>query len=334
MSVEKAVGADIDQHLLLEMFRKIVLIREFEERVYYLFLEGKMPGTVHLAAGQEAVAVGACAALRQTDIITSTHRAHGHMLAKGVSVRGIMAELFGRASGTNKGKGGSMHVGDIRVGALTAIPVVGGALPVAAGLALAQKRRGDGVVLSFFGDGATNSGAFHEATNIAAVWSLPLVLVCENNLYGASTHFTKTMRISTIAERAAAYGIPGVLVENGNDVVAVYEAVRSAVVQARAGKGPTLLECRTYRKRGHSRRDPAQYRPSEEVAFWEQLDAVQLARQRLLSDGLSPEELDRIVEEAQRQIADSVEFSETSPWPDVEDVTKDVFTEEDAKWPA
>lgn len=328
MTVGQRVGVMGDRERLLAMYRTVVLIREFEERVYYLFLEGKMPGTVHLATGQEAVAAGACAALRKTDLITSTHRAHGHMLAKGISPRAIMAELYGRASGTNKGKGGSMHIGDLAVGAFTAIPVVAGALPVAAGLALAQKRRGDGVVLSFFGDGATNAGAFHEATNIAAVWSLPLILLCENNMYGASTHFTKTMRVASITNRAAAYGIPGVLVENGNDVVTVYDAVQEAVARARQGGGPTLIECRTYRKRGHSRRDPAQYRPADEVAFWEQRDALVLARARVLSESsVTAEEMEAIVDDVRREVDDAVQFAEASPWPDVTAVTADVFTE-------
>ena len=231
---------------------------EFEDGVKFLFLEGTMPGTIHQCQGQEATAVGVCAALRTDDIITSTFRGHGHALAKGLSVQELLDELFGAATGCCKGKGGSMHVGNMAKGMVPGIAIVGGGIPVAAGMALAFKmQKSDRVAVSFFGDGAVAEGAFHEGVNMAAIWNLPVIFVCENNLYGASTHVSQVMRDTHIARRVgSSYGIRAEQVD-GNDVLAVYEAAKSAVEQCRAGNGPVFLELLTYRLTGHSRRDPA-----------------------------------------------------------------------------
>ena len=222
------------------MYHRMVLIRRFEERVNELYMKGLIPSTLHLYIGQEAVAVGVCANLNDSDYILSTHRPHGHAIAKGVSIKSIMAELYGKADGCCKGKGGSMHVGDINVGMFPAIAIVGGNVPIAAGAALAQKmQKNNGVTVCFFGDGASNEGSWHEALNAAAIYDLPVVFVCENNLYAASTPFSMSFRVDNVADRAAGYGMPGVVVD-GNDVIAVYESCSEAVKRARRGEGPTL----------------------------------------------------------------------------------------------
>ncbi len=251
---------------LSELYRSMLRIRRFEERVYFLFLEGEIPGTLHQYQGQEAVAVGVCDALERTDWITSTHRPHGHALAKGVTSRAAMAELYGKATGCCRGRGGSMHLGDPDVGMLPAIAIVAGGNTVVTGLGLAFKLRRSGQVAAcFFGEGAANEGAFHEGLNFAAVQRLPVVFVCENNLYGASTPFTRVSLLEDVAARAAAYGVPGRIVD-GMDVLAVREATAEAVAAARAGDGPTLVECKTYRYVGHSRSDARGYRTREEEA--------------------------------------------------------------------
>jgi pyruvate dehydrogenase E1 component alpha subunit len=310
------------------LYEMLVRIRRFEERVYYLFLEGSMPGTIHLYLGQEAVAVGLCANLRTDDYVTSTHRAHGHALAKGVSPRALMAELFGKATGCCGGKGGSMHVGDMRVGMVPSIAVVGAGIPIAAGLALAAKLRKTGQVsVCFFGDGAANEGTFHEGINLAAIWDLPVVFVCENNLYGASTHITKVMKIANVADRAVAYGIPGI-VADGNDVVAVSEAAAQAVDRARNGGGPTLLECKTYRQSGHSRSDPGNYRSKEEVAFWKERDPLMIQRRRLLGQRLLDEAgLAALEARVEQEIEAAVAFARSSPEPRGEQVLRHVYGE-------
>jgi pyruvate dehydrogenase E1 component alpha subunit len=312
----------------ISLYEMLVRIRRFEERVYYLFLEGSMPGTIHLYLGQEAVAVGLCANLRTDDYVTSTHRAHGHALAKGVSPRALMAELFGKATGCCGGKGGSMHVGDMRVGMVPSIAVVGAGIPIAAGLALAAKRRKTGqVAICFFGDGAANEGVFHEGINLAAIWDLPVVFVCENNLYGASTHISKVMKVANVADRAAAYGIPGI-VADGNDVVAVSEAAAQAVDRARNGGGPTLLECKTYRQSGHSRSDPGNYRSKEEVAFWKERDPLVIQRRRLLGQRLLDEAgLAALEARVELEIEDAVAFARSSPEPGGEEMLRHVYGE-------
>ena len=314
--------------LILQLYRGMVRIRKFEEKVYLLFLEGKVLGTIHQYQGQEAVAVGVCSALRRDDCITSTHRPHGHCIAKGVSLDSMMAELFGRATGCCKAKGGSMHMGDVSVGAIPAIAIVAGGVTLAAGMGLAYKlQHSDRVVACFFGDGAVNEGAFHEGVNLAAIKKLPVVFVCENNFYAASTPMQLTTLVG-IAERAAAYGIPGVVVD-GNDVAAVYQATVTAVARARSGEGPTLIECQTYRTVGHSRGDPGAYRPKEEVELWKQKDPIERVRRSLIADGVAAENEIAVIEaEADREIETAVAFAEASPPPQPEDALLHLYGEQ------
>jgi TPP-dependent pyruvate/acetoin dehydrogenase alpha subunit len=292
-----------------DLYRTMVLIRRFEERVYHLFLDGEIPGTLHQYQGQEAVAAGVCAALERTDWITSTHRPHGHALAKGVTPRAAMAELYGKATGCCGGFGGSMHLGDPDVGMLPALAIVGAGNVVAVGLGLAFALRRTGqVAVCFFGEGATNEGAFHEGLNLAAVRRLPVVFVCENNLYGASTPFAEVSRLPDVAARAAAYGVPGEIVD-GMDATVVHDAARKAVIGARAGDGPVLLECKTYRFVGHSRSDARGYRSREEEAEWEARDPIARLRPEVPDAGAVEAEVDAVIE-------DAVEFARRSPDPD------------------
>ena len=311
---------------LLDMYRSMLTIRRFEERCNYLYMQGRIPSTLHLYIGQEAVATGVCAHLRPEDYALSTHRPHGHALAKGVSPKAIMAELFAKSTGCCQAKGGSMHVGDIRVGMVPAIAIVGANIPIAAGMALAAKRLGtDRVAVCFFGDGAANEGAFHEGMNMAAIWDLPVVYVCENNLYAASTSVSVSFKIQDIADRAAAYGMPGVVVD-GNDVVAVYEVAGEAVARARRGEGPTLIECKTYRLCGHSRSDPRTYRSEEEEAQWEARDPILVLGERLKALDLATDgTLAAIESEAEALIDEAVAFAEESPSPQPSDALEHVF---------
>jgi TPP-dependent pyruvate/acetoin dehydrogenase alpha subunit len=300
--------------------RRMLLIRRFEERVYRLFLSGEIPGTLHQYQGQEACAVGVCDVLREQDWITSTHRPHGHALAKGVSTGAVMAELFGKATGCCRGKGGSMHLGDPSVGMLPAIAIVAGGNTVVTGLGLAMKLRGsDQVAVCFFGEGATNEGAFHEGLNFAAVEQLPVVHVCENNLYGASTHYSRVSRVVDVAERSKAYGVPAQIVD-GMDVLAVREATEDAVARARAGGGPTLIECKTYRFTGHSRSDANGYRSRDEEAEW-------AARDPLLVQGARLEAgvVDRLEAEVKAELDDAVDFARQSPLPEPDHAFDDVY---------
>lgn len=301
----------------LDLYRSMLLIRRFEERVYYLFLEGEIPGTLHQYQGQEAVAVGVCDVLRKDDWITSTHRPHGHALAKGVSPRAAMAELYGKETGCCRGRGGSMHLGDPDVGMLPAIAIVGGGNTVVTGLGLAFKlRRTDQVAVCFFGDGATNEGAFHEGLNFAAVQGLPVVFVCENNGYGASTPWERVSLVSSVAARADAYGVPGRVVD-GMDVLAVRDATAEAVGNARAGAGPTLVECLTYRFVGHSRGDARGYRSREEEAEWQERDPIERLRRHLVETGEAGEDaFEPIHEDVDAVLEDAVEFARASPDPD------------------
>jgi pyruvate dehydrogenase E1 component alpha subunit len=313
---------------LLEMYRSMYLLRRFEETVNELYMLGKIPSTLHLYIGQEAVAVGVSAHLRKDDYVLSTHRPHGHALAKGVSPDAIMAELYGKATGTCKGKGGSMHVGDMEVGMPPAIAIVGGNAPIAAGAALAFKlQSSDRVSVCYFGDGATNEGAWHEALNAAAIWDLPVVFVCENNLYAASTPFNLAFRIENVAQRAGAYGIPAAVVD-GNDVLAVYQAAGEAVARARAGEGPTLVECMTYRLCGHSRSDPRTYRSNEEEEHWQSKDPLPRFRSRLGNEGgVSEAEILEVEDAVEEALKESISFAESSPEPDPADLYTDVFKE-------
>ena len=303
--------------MLESVFRGMLLIRSFELAVNQLFLKGLMPGTIHLSHGQEAVPVGVCSAIGAADFITLTHRGHGQALAKGVSPRSLMAELFGKETGCCRGRGGSLHVGDFSVGALPAVAIVGASSPIAAGMAFAFKQhREQRVVCNFFGDGTVNEGDWHEAMNLAAVWRLPVVFVCENNHYGVSTHITDVTLNQHLSERAAAYGMPGVTV-NGNDVLAVRDAAQAAVERARDGGGPTMVECLTYRRGGHKRDDPATYRPKEEVEAWLAADPIELLRPLLVADSrIGARRVGDIETEVKAAIADAVEFAQASPLPD------------------
>lgn len=302
------------------LYRSMLLIRRFEERVYRLFLDGEIPGTLHQYQGQEAVAAGVCDVLRHGDWITSTHRPHGHALAKGVSARAAMAELYGKATGCCGGKGGSMHLGDPAVGMLPAIAIVAGGNTVVTGLGLAMKlRRSDRVAACFFGEGATNEGAFHEGLNFAAVERLPIVLICENNLYGASTPYARVSRVADVAERAQAYGVPAQIVD-GMDVRAVRAATIEAVAAARAGEGPTLLECKTYRFTGHSRSDARGYRSRAEEAEWASRDPL-----AVLAAALNDSALELLEVAVRAELDDAVEFARDSPFPEPSDAFKDVY---------
>src|SRR5688572_15566295 len=270
-----------DRAFLLTLYERMVLIREFEDTVKFLFLEGTMPGTIHQCQGQEATAVGVCAALNPQDWITSTFRGHGHALAKGLSPQEMLDELFGASSGCCKGRGGSMHMGNMGKGMVPGIAIVAGGIPLAAGMALAFKmEKKPQVVACFFGDGAIAEGAFHEGVNMAAIWNLPVIFVCENNLYGASTHVDLVMKNSRISERAASYGFRGETVD-GNDVIAVLEATQRAAAECRSGDGPVLLELLTYRRTGHSRRDPCHYQPKDEREVWTRQDPIARFADRL-----------------------------------------------------
>lgn len=312
--------------LLSEVYRRMFLIRYFEQKVNELFLKGIMPGTIHLSLGQEATTVGACLALRPDDVITLTHRGHGQALAKGVSPESLMAELFGKATGCCKGKGGSLHVGDLSVGALPAIAIVGASTPIAAGMAFAFKRHGSGqVALNFFGEATSNKGDWHEALNLAAIWKLPVIFLCENNLYGVSTHIMDSMAVEYVAERASAYGIPGITVY-GNDPIRVYDTVREAADRARRGDGPTLVECLTYRRGGHKRDDPGTYRPKEEVEAWFKTDPLPAFRQQLAGDSRFGEMRVAALEAGVLQtLENSVEFALSSPDPLISTALEDVY---------
>lgn len=315
-----------EKKFLLSLYRKMLLIRQFEERVKYLFLEGIMPGTIHQYQGAEAIAVGVCANLNADDVIASTHRPHGHALAKGLTVESLMHELFGKPTGCCKGKGGSMHVGDLEKGMIPAIAIVGGNIPIATGVGLAFKMRKEKrVSVSFMGDGATNEGAFHEGVNMGAIWDLPVVYVIENNLYSASTPIRQTTRVKNLSDRACAYGIPGVTAD-GNDVLNVYETAKAAVERARAGKGPTLIECMTYRITGHSRRDARTYQPKEEQEEALRHEPLKRFPEYLLSNGIAErKELDAIRAEVDGEIEAAVKSAMAAPDPKPEDALEGLF---------
>jgi pyruvate dehydrogenase E1 component alpha subunit len=311
---------------LAEMYRKMLEIRSFEEKVFELYGQNLVPGTIHLYAGEEAVAVGVCSCLRKDDYITSTHRGHGHCIAKGAELKRTMAEILGKKTGYCKGKGGSMHIADFAVGMLGATAVVGAGLPIAVGAALSAKlRKTDQVAACFFGEGASNQGTFHESINMASAWTLPVIFVCENNLYAMGTRQSRIMNLEDVADRAAAYGIPGVKVD-GNDVLAVFEASQKAVDRARRADGPTLVECKTYRRRGHSRADPAKYRPKDEVEQWLARDPLRRFKEVLLQNSLFSEaELRGVEEKVAVDIEEAVKFALQSPYPAPEEALEDVY---------
>lgn len=317
-------GYDVD--FLSAMYARMVLIRTFERAANDLFLMGLMPGTLHLSEGQEATNVGACFALEADDRITLTHRGHGQALAKGVSPESLMAELFGRETGCCRGRGGSLHVGDWSVGALPAIAVVGASAPIAVGFAFASRHRAQGrVSLTFFGEGAAAKGEIHEAMGLAALWDLPVVFLCENNLYAVSTPQTGSMKSERVSERAIGYRMPGVTVD-GNDPIAVHTAVSEAARRARSGEGPSLVECLTYRHGGHKRDDAATYRPKEEVAAWLSRDPIPAFRARLIEDGrVAAAELDRIDAETNEVVERAARTAQESPFPEPSGLLEEAY---------
>ncbi len=322
---------DVGKDKLLEMYRSMQRIRQFETKTRDLALANELPGFVHVSIGEEASATGVCAALRKTDRITSTHRGHGHLLAKGGQLNRMMAELYGKRTGYCKGKGGSMHIVDYALGILGANGIVGGGLPIATGSALAAVIAGkDDVTACFFGDGASNEGTFHESLNLAAVWKLPVVFVCENNGYGEFTPMQTVTSVRDIAQRAHGYNIPGYIVD-GNDVMEVFRFASEAVARARAGEGPTLLECKTYRWEGHVVGEAAflgedAYRPTAEVEAWKLKCPIIRYQQFLVSGGkIDKVELDRIDKETTAELEDAIMFARESELPDVSEVTDDVY---------
>ena len=322
---------DVGKDLLLQMYRSMQRIRQFETKIRDLFLANELPGFVHLSIGEEASAVGVCAALRDTDRITSTHRGHGHLIAKGGTLKQMMAELYGKRTGYCKGKGGSMHIVDYSLGILGANGIVGGGLPIATGSALAAVITGrDDVTACFFGDGASNEGTFHESLNLAAVWKLPVVFVCENNLYGEFTPMQDVTAVKDISLRAQGYGIPGIIV-NGNDVIEVYSRTSEAVARARGGDGPTLLECKTYRWEGHVAGEQAfiganAYRTEAEINEWKTRCPIQHF-EKVFVEGkkIGRAEIDQIIKETEAELEEAITFARNSPLPDPAEVTDDVF---------
>lgn len=317
----------LDREKIVDMYTKLLMIRIFEEGYEQLYLQGNMPGWAHLSIGQEAVAVGVCAALRKTDYIVSTHRGHGHCIAKGCEMKYMMAELYGKATGYCKGKGGSMHIANFDINMLGANGIVGGGLSIACGAGLSSKILGtDQVTVCFFGDGAGAQGVFHESLNLASLWNLPVIFLAENNQYAEYALFSGHTNVKDIALRAAGYGIPGVVVD-GMDVLEVYQATVTAVKRARKGEGPTLLECKTYRFRGHFIGDLEGYRSKEEIELWKKKDPIQLMEQFILGKGyLLKEQLEDIRVKIEERFQDAVKFSESSPFPGLEELKKDVYS--------
>ncbi len=316
---------------LLRLYRTMVTIRRFEEKAIDMKARQIIPGIIHLYIGEEAVATGVCAALRKDDYIFSTHRGHGHCIAKGGDIGRMMAELFGREAGYCHGKGGSMHIADIDLGILGANAVVAAGLPISGGAGLSIKMRGtDQVVVCFFGDAATNNGAFHESLNLSSVWKLPVVFVCENNLYGISVAQSRSTPIRDLYLRKDSYGMPGFMAD-GNDVLAVYETVKEALDRARKGGGPTLIEYKTYRWRGHYEGEADRtwyYRSKQEVEEWMEKCPIKRFRQYLLENEVADREhLDRIDEQTEQELEKAVEFAKNCPWPAPEDALKDVYKE-------
>jgi len=312
---------------LMRIYESMLTIRAFEERAKRLFERAVVRGSVHLYIGEEAVAATVCSLLREDDYITSTHRGHGHCIAKGADLGRTLAELMGRESGYCRGRAGSMHIADVTRGNLGANAIVGGGIPIATGAALATSLKGtDQVVVSFFGDGAANQGVFHESLNLAALWKLPVVYVCENNGFAISVPLTQSTSVADIAVRAGSYGIPGATVD-GNDVFAVNDAALEAITRARAGAGPSLIECRTYRWEGHWAGDPQVYRTREEVRAWKEKCPIKRLRAYLVDHaGRSSEELDLLAKRVEQMIDDAERFASQSPEPDPASVMDDVFS--------
>lgn len=316
----------MDQSTARRIYEKMYAIRVFEEKVEVLFAKGELPGFVHLYIGQEACAVGVCANLNPDDYITSTHRGHGHCIAKGGKLDRMMAELFAKKTGYNHGKGGSMHLAATEIGILGANGITAGGVPIAVGAGLTSKVKGDGrVAIAFLGDGATNQGTFHESVNLAAAFKIPVVFVVENNQFGVGTRFCTISNEPDIAKRAAGYNIPGGIID-GMDVVAVYNAAREAIDYARKGNGPTLLELKTWRYRMHFQGEPASYRSKEEEAEWLKKDPLEIAKTKLKEMGfLNDQDIKEIESKVNKELEEAVEFARNSPDPQPEDALKDLF---------
>lgn len=314
------------KEIMVKMYTTMNKIRMFESMLQEYFAAGKIPGFVHLYLGEEAVAVGACACLTDRDSITSTHRGHGHLIAKGGDLKLMMAEIFGKSTGYCKGKGGSMHIADFNLGILGANGIVGGGGPLATGAALAAKyKKTNDVTICFFGDGASNQGTTQESLNMASAWKLPVIFVNENNGYGISCPQCKSMAVTDIADRAAAYDMPGVVVD-GNDVLAVHEAVGEAVKRARRGEGPTLVECKTYRWRGHFEGDACTYRCTEELNEWLAKDPIPRFEEKLIESGLATaEELEAVKTAVKKELDTALEFAQSSPLPELSALLNDVY---------
>jgi len=316
----------LDMKMMMDMYQKMLMIRHFDEKAVELYRAQELPGFLHAYVGEEATAVGVCANLRDDDYITSTHRGHGHLIAKGGRLDKMMAELHAKITGYCKGKGGSMHIADVSLGILGANGIVGAGIPIATGAALsAQMRKTDQVVVSFFGDGASNQGVFHESLNLASIWELPVVYVCENNQYGMGTPQEKHQKITDISLRATAYDMPGVSID-GNDVIKVCETANEAIARARTGRGPTLIECKTYRLLGHHAGDPGTaYRTRDEVEEWKQKDPIIRLQSVLLEEGIPKTELEQVDMAVLDELEKAVEYAKNSPSPEPLDALEDLF---------
>ena len=314
---------------LVNFYETMYRMRRFEEEIFEFYKKGMMAGLAHLYMGEEAVATGVCAALKEDDYLGSTHRGHGHLVARGADIKKMMAEILGKETGYSKGKGGSMHIMALDKGILGANGIVGAGIPIATGAAYSAKYRGTNqVAISFFGDGASNEGTFHESLNMASAWKLPVIYVIENNLYGISVDTRDVTNVTDLADRAHGYGIPGVVVD-GMDVVAVYEVAKEAVARARRGEGPTIIECKTYRWQGHHVGDPANYRSRKnpnEKAEWMKRDPVVILKEKIIKDEIASEaEIIKIENEIEKEIQEAVKFAAESPYPDVSEAFTDIF---------
>lgn len=319
-------GIALPLEMRQRMLKKMLEIRAAEERIQGLFLENLIRGTTHLCIGQEACSVGTAAALKPGDTVTCTYRGHGHALALGMTLKALMAEMMGKASGACKGKGGSMHMTDASVGLLGANAIVGAQMPIAVGAALTARLKKTGnIAVTFFGEGAANIGAFHESLNLAAIWKLPVLFICENNLYGEYSVWSKTTPVRDIAARAASYNMPGIIVD-GQDAECIYHEVSAMAERARRGEGPALIELKTYRFRGHSRTDPAPYRPKGELEEWLKRDPILILKERMIADGqLDETEFAELREAVERQVAEVVEWAKAEPYPPLEALYEDVY---------
>ena len=321
------IPPELTKEKLADMYLKMLQTRNFEEKVAYFFSRGMVHGTTHLCAGQEGSAIGACANLDENDLITSTHRGHGHCIGKGIDINRMMSELLGKADGYCKGKGGSMHIADLTRGNLGANGIVGGGLPIAVGAGMTlQLKKQDSIVICFFGDGAINEGSFHESVNLASIWKLPVLFICENNQYAMSMSAKRSMNIEDLSIRASSYGIPGKTID-GNDVLEVYDAVKEAKAYVKAN-GPMLLVAETYRFKGHSKSDANKYRTKEEIEEWKALDPIPRMRAWLEEEKiLTSAELDALEKQAHDDIEAAVEYASNSPDPSVDTILEDVYAD-------